>query len=96
MNVGNSGGILLSCITESGITGISFGIERRGSGVGKAWKASVPGMGLGEYSMVALAAASAEIVLSADSSILEARLRNGTQSLCSFAIGGLRSLTSER
>ena len=82
-----------SCITESGI----IGIERRGSGVGKAWKASVPGMVPGECSIVAMGAdVAAETCPSADSSMFEARFRNGTQSLWSFAMGGLNSLTSER
>lgn len=65
-----------------------------------AGKAFVPGIMFGDCSMVVLGAgafSSAIVVFpSADSNMLDARFRNGTQSLWSFAIGGLRSFTSKR
>lgn len=74
-----------SCITESGIIGISFGIENRGTGVGTAEKLFVPGMEFGDFSMVGLGAGAFsfddELPPSPVSNMLVARFRNGTQSL---------------
>lgn len=77
--------MLPSCMTESGIIGISFGIESRGTGVGTAGKLFVPGIEFGDFSMVGLGADAfsfdVELLPSPVSNILVARFRNGTQSL---------------